>query len=182
MTSRRGVSRNPRPRKDETSAERVVVRPPGAPLAPPLPPLSAPVEGDSPEAPMADGAPSWGGPEPDEASQEIGVPAPLSALEALEARWQDMRESEPAAPDDISSDLRGIVAGTSLMVTEFSDEHGPTAEVVVAVAPPCRGVPGVIFVWACTPEHWTIHLERKDPVFIRTIDLERVTRLPVPGA
>lgn len=110
----------------------------------------------------------------DDAPPPPPVPPAQSAPERVEGRWEEMRNSTPAALDDVPAEYQAIVRGTPLTITSFSDERGPTAQDVVAITGICVGVPGNLFLWFCSPEGWKQYETTGTPVFISTIEAERV--------
>lgn len=110
----------------------------------------------------------------DDSPRPLPVPPAESAPERLAGLWQEMRNSTPAPLDDVPAEYHQIVRGTPLTLTSFSDEHGPTAQDVVAITGVCVGVPGKLFLWHCSPEGWKHYQNTGTPVFISTIEVDRI--------
>jgi hypothetical protein len=95
-----------------------------------------------------------------------------SAQDQVDARWEQMTHSEPAAPDDVAEDLRGVKRGTAVLVIEFVDgdlvEHK-----AVAMTGPCRGERGA-YIWFCSPEQWTIYSNTRRRVNVATVSTEKI--------
>lgn len=87
-------------------------------------------------------------------------------------RWAQMDEAEPAAPDDVDADLRGITRGTPLVHTTFSDDLSSiVTHDVVALSTPRQGADGPL-VWACDPTQWVIHQSTGQPVMSTPLHVE----------
>lgn len=140
----------------------------------PIPPDPAPVE----ESSFQKADREFFGTDPsewaDDAPPRPPVPLAESAPERLDALWDEMRNSAPAPLDDVPAQYHVIVRGTPLTITSFNEEHGPVAQDVVAITGVCIGAPGQLFLWHCSPEGWEQHQTTGTPVFISTIDVERV--------
>lgn len=90
----------------------------------------------------------------------------------VERSWGDMASSEPAAPDDVSPELRGIARGTAITVVDFSDGDMKWRS-LTAMSGPCQGADGP-FVWACLPEQHRLHASDGRPVTVVTVPLAKV--------
>lgn len=96
-------------------------------------------------------------------------------------RWEQMRVSEQAPPDDIEDEgLRRLWRGTPITVVEFTDGDMNWRD-MVAMTAACRGVTGQgLFVWACDPYQYAIYEETGDQVNVTTVPLSRVI-VPAEG-
>lgn len=94
---------------------------------------------------------------------------------ALEQRWADMENSEPASPDDIEQELRDLGPGSHIMIISVSDDGGINEQPAVAVSRPCHGVEP--YIWYCGVEQWNLHQASGYPVSIDTVKLTRVVTL-----
>lgn len=110
----------------------------------------------------------------DDAPPSPPIPPAQSAPDRLAERWEEMRNCAPAPLDDVPAEYHQIVRGTPLTITSFSDEHGPTAQDVVAITGVCVGVPGNLFLWHCSVDGWKQYETTGTPVSISTIEAERV--------
>lgn len=102
------------------------------------------------------------------------VAAAASAPERVEELWEQMRNSVPAALDDVPGPYRRIVRGTPLTLTGFDEQRGPLARDVVAITGVCSGAPGHLFLWYCSVEGWKRYEQTKTPMFISTIGIDSV--------
>lgn len=145
---------------------------PQAPVSPePVSPVSEETEFERADREFFQTDPSeWA----DDAPPRPPVPPAQSATGRIEGLWADMRNSTPAALDDVPSQYHQIVRGTPLTITSFSDEHGPSAQDVVAITGVCVGSPGNLFLWHCTTEGWKQYETTGTPVSISTIEVEKV--------
>lgn len=98
-------------------------------------------------------------------------PAKKVAMD-LGDRWEQMRVSEPAAPDDVPEELRGLWRGTPITVVEFAHDDMQWRS-MVAMTGPCQGADGP-YVWACTPEQYAIYADDKRHVNVTTVPLAKV--------
>lgn len=90
-------------------------------------------------------------------------------------RWEQMRVSEQAAPDDLEDDaMRTLWRGTPITVVEFVDDDMSWRD-MVAMTGACRGITGQgLFVWACDPQQYSIYRETGAQVNVTTVPLSRV--------
>lgn len=119
-------------------------------------------------------------PKPAEPSPPI-APDPLPPVdpvaqmtEAVDSRWEEMMVSEPAAPDDVGPDLRGVRRGTPITVVEFADDDF-TWHDMVAMSGPCHASQDdPPFVWACTPEQFEHFTKTGMRVTVVTVPLPKI--------
>lgn len=99
----------------------------------------------------------------------------------IRERWEQVRVSEPAAPDDVPDELRGVTRGVSVSYlgfnSDFTDVH---SQDLVALSGPCQGIDGP-FVWACSPAQWEAHQKTGDLVMASTVSLDGLALLPQEG-
>lgn len=96
----------------------------------------------------------------------------------VQERWQQVEVSEPAAPDDVADELRGLRRGMRISRIGFTEDFSDVTSVdLVALSGPCQGLEGP-FVWACTPEQWAVHEQTGRSVMASTFSLESVAIRP----
>lgn len=110
----------------------------------------------------------------DDSPPSLPVAPAQSAPERVEGRWDEMRNSVPAALDDVPPEFHRVVRGTPLAITSFSEERGPVARDAVAITGVCVGSPGNLFLWYCSVDGWEQFRSSGTPVFISTIEIGSV--------
>lgn len=96
-------------------------------------------------------------------------------------RWQQLEVSEPAAPDDVPDELRGLGRGIQVSHIGFTEDYSDVRSVdLVALSGPCHGLDGP-FIWGCSPKQWAIHQQTGEPVMTTTFSLDGIVIRPEEG-
>lgn len=100
------------------------------------------------------------------------------ASRRVRERWEQVDVAEPAAPDDVPDELRGLHRGVAMSHIGFTEDFSDVTSMdLVALSGPCQGVEGP-FVWACTPQQWDVHQRTGRPVHAGTFPLEGIAIRP----
>lgn len=99
----------------------------------------------------------------------------------IRERWEQVDVSEPAAPDDVPEELRGLRRGVAVSYLGFTEDFSDVySQDLVALSGACQGVEGP-FVWTCLPEQWDIHEKTGRPVMASTVSLDGIAVRPQDG-
>lgn len=105
--------------------------------------------------------------------------SPAFAAQRLREQWAQMDLSEPASPDEVPDELRGLCRGSRVTRVGFNASNTDlVSQDLVCVTGPCHRPAGGPFVWICHPDQWDVHAATGQQVAVSTVPVSDLVLTP----